>query len=103
MMLFVATTWALCTLIAKGAGTSVAELEREFNDVVEELVKAVELESCDERVVWLIVWLKPETLPSALLFGNTGAVFVLKRGPWDWAWAKRMATPPDDMNVEDDQ
>lgn len=55
MILLVAITFPPCTGIASGAGTSVAEVDREFKEVVEEVVKAVEPVSCDDRELWLIV------------------------------------------------
>jgi hypothetical protein len=75
MMLFVATTGPPFVGIGVG-GTRVAELVIEDKDVVDEELKAVEPDSCDDRELWLIVWLKP-----ALLVWKTGAVFVLERGP----------------------
>jgi hypothetical protein len=79
----------------------VAELVIE-DKVDDEEVYAVEPESWEERELWLMVWLKPGMppvvllmLPPALLVENTGAVFVLARGPW--TWAIRVATPTDDM------
>jgi hypothetical protein len=68
-------------------GTSVAELVIEDKEVVEDDVNAVEPESCEERELWLIVCERPGRplvllmLPPALLVVNTGAVFVLARGP----------------------
>ena len=59
-----------------------AELDMEDSEAEDDDVYAVEPESCDDRELWLIVWLSPgpERLP-ALLPENTGAVFVLERGP----------------------
>jgi hypothetical protein len=78
MILFVATT---DPPFAVGGGTSVAELVIEDSEVEEEDVYAVEPDSCEERELWLMVWLNPGPALPAVLVGNTGAVFVLARGP----------------------
>lgn len=85
MILFVATTGPPFAIDC--GATSVAELVIEDKEVVEDDVYAVEPESCEERELWLIVCAKPGRpllllmLPPALLVENTGAVFVLARGP----------------------
>ena len=76
MILFVAWTGPPFT-----AGTSVAELVIDDNEVDEDEVYAVEPDSCEDRALWLMVWLNPVGLFPALLVENTGAVFVLARGP----------------------
>ena len=86
-MLFVATTLPPFAWGMDCGGTSVAELVIEDKEVVEDEVYAVEPESCEERELWLIVCPRPGRplvllmLPPALLEENTGAVFVLARGP----------------------
>lgn len=52
------------------------------NEVDEDEVKAVEPESCEDREVWLMVWLRVGRPLPALLEEKTGAVLVLARGPW---------------------
>jgi hypothetical protein len=83
MILFVATTSPPFGVAIDCGGTSVAELVMEEREVDEDDVYAVEPESWDDRELLLIIWLKPvrPLLLPALLVENTGAVFVLARGP----------------------
>ena len=48
-------------------------------EVESDAVKAVDPDSWEEREAWLIVWLNPERLFTALLGWNTGAALVLER------------------------
>jgi hypothetical protein len=76
--LFVAITFppfAIC------GATRVAELVIDDKEVEEEEVNAVDPDSWEDRELWLIVWFKLEPPLAALLVENTGAVFVLERGP----------------------
>jgi hypothetical protein len=82
MMLFVATTGPPFCAICGVGGTSVPELVMDDNEVDEDEVKAVEPESCEDREVWLMVWLRVGRPLPALLEEKTGAVLVLARGPW---------------------
>lgn len=61
MILFVAITGPLLSMFM--FGTRVVELPMEESEVVDEEVKAVEPESCDDREAWLIVWPRPGSLP----------------------------------------
>jgi hypothetical protein len=83
MILFVATTGPPFGVAIGGGGTSVAELVMEEREVDEDEVYAVVPESCDERELWLIVWLRLDRplLLLTLFVENIGAVFVLARGP----------------------
>jgi hypothetical protein len=76
MILFVATT-----VPPFAGGTRVAELVMEESEVDEEDAYAVDPDTWDDREAWLIVWLNPGRLVFVFLVGNTGAVFVLVRGP----------------------
>jgi hypothetical protein len=57
MMLFVATTGPPFCAIGV-CGTSVAELVMEEREVDEEDAYAVDPDSCEDRELWLIVWLR---------------------------------------------
>lgn len=62
MILSVATTGPPFVGIGVCCGTRVAELVIDDKDVDDEEVKAVDPDSCEDRELWLIVWLKPALL-----------------------------------------